>query len=89
MAVQSIMSAAAAAADAASASTHYTPPPPPTLPADYDAFLASLTPTERELMEMAKAKLGSSFFVQWCHAYRKWQKTRSKPADARSGNGFM
>jgi hypothetical protein len=79
------MSAAAAAATAAAtatASSHYTPPPPAPLPADYEAFLASLTPTERELMEMAKAKLGSSFFVQWCHAYRKWQKTKPKVAVA-------
>jgi hypothetical protein len=76
------MSAAAKSAST-SIPTLYVPPPSPPLPADYDAFLASLSPNERELMEIATAKLGSSFFVQWCHAYRKWLKAKSGSVSAR------
>lgn len=69
--------AAASAATASSAPILYVPPPPHPLPADYDAFVASLTPNEKELLEIAKAKLGSSFFVQWSHGYRSWKKAQA------------
>jgi len=51
----------------------YEPPSPSPLPSDYPAFWASLTVQEQTLMEIAKEKLGSSFFVQWCHAYKEWK----------------
>ena len=51
----------------------YEPPSPSPLPADYPEFWASLTAQEQTLMEIAKDKLGSSFFVQWCHAYKEWK----------------
>jgi hypothetical protein len=48
------------------------------LPADYDLFLKSLTPQEVKLLEIATVKLGSSFFVQWCHLYRDWKAKQPK-----------
>jgi hypothetical protein len=54
----------------------YVPPNPPPLPADYDEFYASLTQTEKDLIEVAREKLQSSFFIQWTHMYKKWQANR-------------
>jgi len=54
----------------------YTPPKPAPLPEDFDEFYASLTPQEKELHALATEKLGSSYFVQWCHMYRKWKKAK-------------
>ena len=78
------MSAAAAKAKAATkaaaggrAAIKYTPPPPAPLPADYDEFYASLTTQERELFEIAREKLGSSFFVQWSHLYKRWSQAKA------------
>ena len=51
----------------------YQPPKPSPLPADYDAFYVSLNDTERKLFEIAKGKLGSSFFVQWTRLYLEWK----------------
>jgi hypothetical protein len=56
----------------------YTPPKPSPLPADYDAFYASLHETERRLFEIAKVKLGSSFFVQWTRLYVDWKSKQTK-----------
>ena len=56
----------------------YSPPSPSPLPADYPEFWASLTAQEQLLMEIAKEKLGSSFFVQWCHAYLDWKEKQLK-----------
>lgn len=76
------MATASAASATASSPILYVPPPPHPLPADYDAFVASLTPNEKELMEIAKAKLGSSFFVQWCRGYQGWKKAQALAAAA-------
>jgi hypothetical protein len=54
----------------------YTPPKPAPLPADFDEFFASLTQAEKELHFLAIEKLGSSYFVQWTHMYRKWKKVK-------------
>lgn len=51
---------------------HYTPPKQK-LPSDFDEFYASLTPKEQELHILALNKLGSSYFVQWTHFYKKWK----------------
>ena len=56
----------------------YTPPKPPVKPADYTEFLESLDHKERELHEMAEKLLGSSYFVQWTHGYRKWKASQGK-----------
>lgn len=55
----------------------YQPPKSSPLPADYDAFYSSLNDTEKRLFEIAKVKLGSSFFVQWTRLYLEW-KERSR-----------
>jgi len=63
-------------AASASASTKYVPPAPAPLPPDYEEFMAAITPQERELFQIAREKLGSSFFVQWSHLYRKWSASK-------------
>lgn len=55
----------------------YTPPKPAPLPHDFDEFYASLTPQEKELHALAIEMLGSSYFVQWCHMYRKWSEKKA------------
>ena len=54
----------------------YAPPPRPVKPADYEEFMASLDEEERELHIMAEELLGSSYFVQWTHGYKKWRAGR-------------
>lgn len=54
----------------------YQPPKPAPLPDDFEEFYASLTSQEKELHALAIEKLGSSYFVQWCHMYRKWKKAK-------------
>lgn len=58
--------------------TKYTPPTPPPLPSDYDEFIKSRTEREKQLLELARKKLGSSFIVQWCHMYKKWSSDPSR-----------
>jgi len=60
---------------------HYTPPRPAPLPEDFDEFYASLSPQEKQLHELAMEKLGSSYFVQWSHMYRKWKKAKQTAAN--------
>jgi hypothetical protein len=55
----------------------YTPPKPAPLPADFDEFYATLSEKEKELHELAKVKLGSSYFIQWTHMYLKWSKAKA------------
>jgi hypothetical protein len=55
----------------------YTPPKPSPKPADYTAYMSSLSPMEKELHKMAEHYLGSSYFVQWTHSYRKWKASQS------------
>lgn len=47
------------------------------LPADAEAFLASLPPMERKLHEIAatEAGLGSSYFMEKSHGYKVWKAT--------------
>jgi hypothetical protein len=60
----------------------YTPPKPAPLPADFDEFYATLSDKEKELHELAKEKLGSSYFIQWTHMYLKWSKAQADKANA-------
>ncbi len=55
----------------------YTPPKPAPLPDDFEEFYAALTDREKELHQLSIEKLGSSYFVQWCHMYKKWKKAKS------------
>lgn len=54
----------------------YTPPKPAPLPEDFDEFYSSLSDMEKQLHQLATQKLGSSYFVQWCHMYKKWKKNK-------------
>lgn len=63
------------------AAIKYIPPPPAPLPADYDEFYAAMTTQERELFEIAREKLGSSFFVQWSHLYKRWKAAKAANAE--------
>jgi hypothetical protein len=73
-------STASASTASASASLvkRYTPPKPAPLPEDYEEFYAGLTEAEKELDQLAKEWLGSSYFIQWSHMYTKWSKTQSE-----------
>lgn len=51
----------------------YTPPKPAPKPDDFDEFYDSLTDKEKELHALAVKQLGSSYFVQWTHFYKKWK----------------
>ncbi len=61
-----------------STNTKYVPPKPSPLPEDADEFIATLSDKERELMKMGQEMLGSSFFLQWTHAYKKWKTAKGK-----------
>ena len=61
-------------------SKRYIPPKPAPLPEDYEEFYATLSDAERELDELAKQMLGSSYFIQWAHMYLKWSKTKAEKA---------
>jgi hypothetical protein len=56
----------------------YIPPKSAPLPVDYDEFYNSLSSAEKELDELAKEKLGSSYFIQWTHMYLKWSKAKAE-----------
>lgn len=60
----------------------YTSPKPAPLPEDFDEFFNSLTDGEKELHQLATDMLQSSYFVQWCHMYRKWKKAKDAAAAA-------
>ncbi len=38
-----------------------------------EAYVAAMTPAQRELHELAVKMLGSSYFVERTHGYRKWK----------------
>ena len=57
---------------------YYLPPKPAPLPEDFEEFYASLTEQEKELHTLATEKLGSSYFVQWTHMYKKWKKAKGE-----------
>jgi hypothetical protein len=52
--------------------------PPHPLPKDSAQFIESLTPTERRLQELARVQLGSSYFMEKTHAYKKWSANQKK-----------
>ena len=52
----------------------YTPPPEIPWTAEEAAFVASRSPRERRLIELAQKSLGSSFFLKWSHLYVKQAK---------------
>ena len=51
--------------------------PPHIPPADSEAYLAACSPQERQLVELAIDRLGSSYFMEKSHGYLAWKKTAS------------
>lgn len=62
--------------------SYYLPPKPAPLPDDFDEFYDSLSQQEKELHQLAIEKLQSSYFVQWCHMYKKWKKAKEAKAQS-------
>lgn len=54
--------------------------PPHEPPADAAKFLESLTDSERKLHELAMTYegLGSSYFMEKSHSYKKWKSSQGK-----------
>lgn len=50
--------------------------PPHKRPVDAEAFLATLTPVERALQELAQEKLGSCYFMEKTAAYKRWKSQK-------------
>jgi hypothetical protein len=50
--------------------------PPHVLNEREEAFVAKMTPKERRLHEIATKMLGSSYFVEWTHAFQKAKAQR-------------
>lgn len=60
---------------------HYEPLPPHAVPEEAAAYVATMTPKERELHDLAVELLGSSYFVEWSHGFKKWSAAQAaKPA---------
>jgi hypothetical protein len=47
--------------------------PPHPVPAEAAGYVSQFTPAQKELHEMAVKLLGSSYFVERTHGYRKWK----------------
>jgi hypothetical protein len=47
--------------------------PPHPVPTEAQAYVASMTPAQRELHELAIKMLGSSYFVERTHGFAKWK----------------
>jgi hypothetical protein len=62
----------APATDLKRISQHVHSPPPEAVP-----FIEAMTEKEKGLHEMAIELLGSSYFVESSHAFRKWKAMKS------------
>ena len=58
--------------------TTYIEPPPHPISEEAKKFLASLPEKERILHEEAVKMLGSSYFVEKTHGFRKWKAAASQ-----------
>ena len=54
------------------ADSKYVPMAPHPIPKEAAAYVASMSPKDKELHELAQKLLGSSYFVEWSHGYKKW-----------------
>ena len=52
--------------------------PPHPVPAAAAPYIAAMTPAQKELHELAIKMLGSSYFVERTHGYRKWAAAQQK-----------
>jgi hypothetical protein len=55
----------------------YTPPPPHEIPEEAKAYVEAMSERDRALHELAVELLGSSYFVEWSHGYKKWRAAAS------------
>ena len=51
----------------------YQPLPPHEIPEEAKAYVAQMSPRDRELHELAIQLLGSSYFVEWSAGFKKWR----------------
>jgi hypothetical protein len=58
-------------------SEKYSPPPPHEVPEEAAAYVAQMSARDRELHELAIQLLGSSYFVEWSHGFKKWKATQA------------
>ena len=58
------------------AESQYVPPPLHRIPEEAAKFLATLPEKERQLHELAIELLGSSYFVETCHAFKAFLEKR-------------
>jgi hypothetical protein len=58
----------------------YTPLPPHTIPPEAKPYVDQMDERTRSLHDLAIQLLGSSYFVEYSHGYRKW-KAAQKPQD--------
>jgi hypothetical protein len=64
----------------------YVPVPPHRIPEEAAKFLATLPEKERALHELAIEILGSSYFVETCHAFVAWQRGQHAPLPPAKAN---
>ncbi len=55
--------------------------PPHPVAKEAEAYVAAMTKEERELHELAVKMLGSSYFVERTHGYRKWKAANGAKKD--------
>lgn len=55
----------------------YNPLPKHPLPVDASDFLASLSPVEKKLQELARENLGSSYFMEKTNGYKAWKAKKN------------
>ncbi len=49
-----------------------------TMEVDIPAYLASMTPIEKEAEKVARENLGSSYFIEQTHGFLKWKAAQKK-----------
>lgn len=57
----------------------YKPLPPHEIPEEAKAYVAQMSERDRQLHELAIELLGSSYFVEWSHGFKKWRAALGAP----------
>jgi hypothetical protein len=68
------------AASTAAAPTKKVDLPPHPVAPEAEAYVAAMTPQQKELHELAIKMLGSSYFVERTHGFAKWKAARGGAA---------
>jgi hypothetical protein len=56
----------------------YSPNPAYPVPAEAKEYVDSMAPKDRALHDLAIKLLGSSYFVEWSHGFKKWLAKQPK-----------